>query len=107
LVGEDIAVGKEEDARAPDGFAAETPAAVEELPRDLESDEGFASARSKREQDALSSGGDCGEDALDGDVLVAARLEVAAFGFERDGREAVAPGVGFREGWFQNSPGVG
>ena len=44
------------------------------------------------------SGGDGLQHALDGDVLVVARLEVAALVLERHGGEAVAPGVRLGEG---------
>ena len=53
LVGEDVAVGQEQDARAARRLAAQVPAAVEELPGDLEGDEGLAGAGGEREQDAL------------------------------------------------------
>ena len=52
LVGEDVAVGEEQDARAARRLAAQVPAAVEELPGDLEGDEGLAGAGGEREQDA-------------------------------------------------------
>ncbi len=107
LVGEDVAVGEEEDARTARGLAAEVPARVEELPGDLESDKGFAGAGGEGEEDALISGGNGSEDALDGDVLVIAALEIAATIFERDGGEAVAPGVGFGEGLVPEVVGRG
>jgi hypothetical protein len=53
LIGEDVAVGEEQDARAARRFAAQVPPAVEELPRNLESDEGLARACGQREQDAV------------------------------------------------------
>ena len=55
-----------------DGFAAQVPAAVKELPRDLKGDEGLAGAGGEREQDALLVGGDGLQHALDGDVLIVA-----------------------------------
>ena len=53
LVGEDVAVGEEQDARAARRLAAQVPAAVEQLPGDLKGDEGLARAGGQREQDAL------------------------------------------------------
>ena len=76
-----------------DRFAAQVPAAVEQLPRDLKGDERLARAGGEREQDALLSGGDGLQHPLDGDVLIVAALEVAALVLERHGGEAVAPGV--------------
>ena len=98
LVGEDVAVGEEEDARAARGLAGQVPAAVEELPGDLEGDEGLAGAGGQREQDALLAGGDRLHDALDGDVLVVAARVRAALVLEGHGGEAVAPGVRLGEG---------
>ena len=93
LVGEDVAVGEEQDARAARRLAAQVPAAVEQLPCDLKGDEGLARAGGEREQDALLVGGDGLQHALDGDVLVVAALEIAALVLEGHGGEAVAPGV--------------
>ena len=93
LVGEDVAVGEEQDARAAVRFAAQVPAAVEQLPGDLEGDEGLARAGGQRQQDAVAASGDGLQHALDGDVLVVAALEIAAPVLEGDGGEAVAPGV--------------
>ena len=70
---------------------------MEELPGELEGDEGFAGAGGEREQDALVAGGNAFEYALDGDALVVARGIAAIIG-ERRGGEAVAPGVFFGEG---------
>ena len=98
LVGEDVAVGEEEDARAAVRFAAQVPAAVEELPADLEGDEGLARAGGQRQQDAVAAGGDGLQHAVDGDVLVVAALEIPAPVLEGDGGEPVAPGVLLGEG---------
>ena len=96
--GEDVAVGEEQDARPARRLAAQVPAAVEQLPGDLEGDERLARAGGQREQDALLPVGDRLQHALDGDVLVVAALEVAALVLERHGGEAVAPGVLLGEG---------
>ena len=72
LVGEDVAVGEEQDARAARRLAAQVPAAVEQLPGDLKRDEGLARAGGEREQDALLVLGDGLQHALDGDVLIVA-----------------------------------
>ena len=53
LIGENVAVGEEQNARAARRLAAQVPAAVEQLPRDLKRDEGLAGAGGEREQDAL------------------------------------------------------
>ena len=53
LIGEDVAVGEEQDARPARRFAAQIPAAMKELPGDLKRDEGLARAGGEREQDAL------------------------------------------------------
>jgi hypothetical protein len=71
---------------------------VEELPRDLEGDEGLSRAGREGEQDAVALRGDGLQHALDGDVLVVPRPEVPAPVLEGHGGEAVAPGVRLREG---------
>ena len=53
LVGEDVAVGQEQDTRATGWFAAQVPAAMEQFPGDLKRDERLARAGSQRQQDAL------------------------------------------------------
>ena len=55
LVGQDVAVGQEQDARAARRLAGhqQIPAAVEQLPGDLKGDEGLARAGGEREQDAV------------------------------------------------------
>ena len=98
LVGEDVAVGEEQDARPARRFAAQVPAAVEQLPGNLEGDEGLARAGRQRQQDAIAPPGQRRQHALDGDVLVVAPLEEAAPVLEGHGGEAVAPGVGRGEG---------
>ena len=97
LIGEDVAVGQEEDAWTARWLAAEVPAAIEKLPRDLKRDEGFAGAGGKGQQDAIFSGGDSFEDAVDGDVLIIAALVEAAFVFEGNSGKSIAPGIGFGE----------
>src|SRR5690606_2910397 len=91
LVGEDIAIGEEEDARPALPIAPQVPAGMEELPSDLEGDGGFAGAGGKGEQDAVLSAGDAVQRALDGDVLVVARLPCAALVLEGNRSEAVGP----------------
>ena len=93
LIGQDVAVGEEQDARPARRLAAQVPAAVEQLPGDLKGDERLARAGGQREQDARLAGGDGLQHPLDGDVLVVAWLEVAALVLEGHGGEAVAPGV--------------
>jgi hypothetical protein len=71
----------------------QVPAALEQLPGDLEGDEGLAGAGGQRQQDAVAPGGDGFQHARDGDVLVVAPLPGAALVLEGHGGEAVAPGV--------------
>ena len=47
LIGEDIAVGEEKDARSACWLTAQVPAAIKQFPGDLEGDEGLASAGGK------------------------------------------------------------
>ena len=103
LVGEDIAVGQKQDAWPPGRLAPllpidQVPAAVEQLPCDLEGDEGLARARGQSQQDAPLSGGDGIQHPFDGDVLVITGWMAAAFVLERHGFEPVAPGVLFGKG---------
>jgi hypothetical protein len=71
LIDEDVAVGEIEDSR----LALRAPVARPELPDDLEREEGLAGARRQREQDALAVfAEDRLQRALDGDLLVVARL---------------------------------
>jgi hypothetical protein len=61
LIGENIAVGEEQDARTADWSLPvfqSVPAAVKQLPGNLESDERFAGAGGQRQQDALLPAGD-------------------------------------------------
>ncbi len=76
LIGEDVAVCEEEDARAARWLARKVPATVKEFPRDLKGDEGLTRAGGEREQDAFCTIGDGLQHALDGDVLIVARLKV-------------------------------
>ena len=78
LIGQDVAVGEEQDARPPLGLARQVPAALEQRPGDLEGDGGLAGAGRERQQDALLAGGDRLQRVLDGVVLVVARLPGAA-----------------------------
>jgi len=80
------------------GFAGQVPTAVEELPGDLEGDEGLAGAGGQREEDALLARGDRLHDAFDGDVLVVAARVRAALVLEGHSGEMVTPGVRFGEG---------
>ena len=98
LIGENVAVGQEQDARPARRFAAQIPAAVEQLPRDLKRDERLAGAGGQRQQDALLPAGNRFEHALDGDVLIVAPLEIAALILERHGGKAVAPRIRLGEG---------
>ncbi len=52
LIGEDVAVGEEQDARAAHRLAREVPFRLEQLPRDLEGDGGLTCTRGKRKEDA-------------------------------------------------------
>ena len=54
LVGEDVAVGQKQDARAARRFAAQVPAAVEQLPSDLKGNGRFAGAGGESKQDAVA-----------------------------------------------------
>ncbi len=97
LIGEDVAVGQEEDAWAAGRFAGEIPSAVKEFPGDLEGDEGFSGSGGERQEDARFSGGDGLKHAIYSEILIIAALKETAFVFEGNGGEAVTPGVGFRE----------
>ena len=72
LVGQDVAIGQEQDARPARWFAAQVPTAVEELPGNLKSDEGLARAGSQGEQDAGIFRCNGLHHPLDGNVLVVA-----------------------------------
>ena len=65
---EDVAVGEKQDARAARRLAAKVPAAVEQLPDDLEGDEGLAGAGGQRQQDAGLVNGDGGHHPIDSNV---------------------------------------
>ena len=99
LVRQIVPVGEEKNARSSRGLAREIPARVEEFPRDLEGDEGFARASGECEQDAFLVFGDGREDALDGDVLVIASGVRAAFVFVGHLGEAISPRIGLGEGF--------
>ena len=98
LVGKDVAVSQKEDARAARGFAAQVPAAVEQLPGDLKGDERLAGAGGERQKNALLVGRDGFHCPLDGDVLKVAAGMGAALVLEGHGGEAVAPRDGLGEG---------
>ena len=53
LVGEDVAVGQEQDARTAGRLPAQVPAGMKQLPGDLKGDEGLARAGGQGQQDAL------------------------------------------------------
>ena len=93
LIGQNVAVSQEQDARSPRRLAAQIPSALEQLPRQLEGDEGLAGAGGERQQNALPAVGDGFERVFDGVVLVVARLPRPALVLEGDGGEAVAPCV--------------
>ena len=85
LVDEDVAVGEEEDALLCAGFP--------EPPDDLERGVGFAGAGGHDEQDAVLAFGDGLDGAVDGDVLVVARLlcpEPGTIVVLRDHRQSAA-----------------
>ena len=103
LVREDVTIGEEQDARAAPGFAGappigEVPAAVEQLPRNLECDVRLARAGRERQQDAIAALGDCAKRFLDRVDLIIVRRLGAALVLERHGGEAVAPERGARLG---------
>ena len=52
LIGEDVAVSQEQDARAPHRLAREAPLGVEQLPGDLEGNGSLAGSGGERQQDA-------------------------------------------------------
>ena len=98
LVREDVAVGQEQDARTATGLppgapVGEVPAAMEELPGDLEGDEGLARAGRQGEQDAVPPLGHGLKHLLHGQVLIVAPGEGTALVFVGNGGEAVAPSV--------------
>ena len=99
LVGEDVAVGEEQDARAAHGLAGEAPFRVEQFPGDLEGDGGLAGSGGEGEQDAPVAPRDRLQSAaVDGLVLVVARLPFAAGSLELYRAEGVAPRVRLGEG---------
>lgn len=55
LIGEGVAIGEKENARAAAWLAGQIPAGLEQLPEDLEGDGGFAGAGGEGEQDAVTS----------------------------------------------------
>ncbi len=71
---------------------------MEQLPGDLEGDEGLAGAGGERQQDARAPRGDGRHDPLAGDVLVIAARVRAALVLVGHVRKAVAPGVLLAEG---------
>src|SRR5260221_6903033 len=70
LVGENVPVREEEDARATRRFAAQVPAAVEKFPRNLKRNERFARAGGEREQNTRTILRNGLHHPLDGNVLV-------------------------------------
>ena len=107
MVGEDVAVGQEQDARPPGGFSAQVPAALEQLPGNLEGDEGFAGPCGEGQQDAGLTSRHGLQDALDGDVLVVAARMGATLVLERHGGETVAPSILLAKICPQRSSGLG
>ena len=91
LVGQDVAVGEEEDARTPFPVAAQVPAGMEELPRHLEGDRRLARTGGQGEQDALLVARHGIQHALDREVLIVTRLPTPALVLEGDGTEAFPP----------------
>ena len=98
LIGEDIAVGEEQDAGAAHGLAGKVPLCLKQLPRDLEGDGGLARPRGKCQQDAPVAPSYRLKRRRNGLVLIIAGLPFAAVGLELHGSEGVAPVVPFREG---------
>jgi len=106
LVGQDIAVGQEQDTRPARRLAfafpvSQVPAARKQLPRDLEGDEGLTGPGGERQQDAGAPIGDRRQHPLAGEVLIIAALKVATAILEGHGGETVAPGVRTRKGQVQ------
>ena len=97
LIGEHVAVCQEQDPRAAASVTVEVPTGVEELPRELERDVGFARSGGEREQDPLVSVGNRFEDLVDGDLLVVPRRVRAALGLGSDIGEPVAPLIALGE----------
>ena len=96
LVGQDVAVCQEQDARPARGLRVrfpvlEVPATLKQLPRQLKGDEGLARAGGQSQQDAVAPVGNGVQRASDRHVLVIAALPGAALVLERHGRKTVAP----------------
>ena len=111
LIGQDIPVGEEQDARSAARFlpipkpvapVGQVPAAVEELPGDLERDCCLTRAGCEGQQDAVLSPSECVECPGDCVVLIVARLPLAALVLKGDRREPVPPcllpGLAFAKG---------
>jgi len=98
LVGQDVAVSQEQDARLASRFVAglpvgQVPAAFEQFPRDLERDERLARAGSQRQQNSVPTGGDGLHYTLNSDVLEVVWPEAAAKVVDRHSGKPVAPGI--------------
>ena len=107
LVGQDVAVGQEEDARATFPITLHVPTRMEELPSDLEGDGRFARAGGQGEQDALLVRGDGVQHPLNGQVLVVARLPASSLVFEGYGTKALLPiHTGLATGLAGLQPGI-
>jgi len=78
LIGQDVAIRQEEDARQAFAIAFQVPAGVIKLPGDLEGDEGLAGAGCQRQQDALFVRGDGCHGFVDRDLLIVAQFFRAA-----------------------------
>src|SRR5665213_629471 len=72
LIGEDVSVGQKENARSAFRFSAQVPPTIEELPRNLESNECLAGACREREKNALVLVRNRLQHAINGDVLIVA-----------------------------------
>ncbi len=103
LIRKDVAIGKKEDAGSALGFLSfskscspvcEVPAAVEELPCNLEGNRGLAGACGQREQQPIAALGNGIKRIGDGIVLVEAGLPLSSAFLKGNFREAAAP-VGF------------
>ncbi len=107
LVGKDVAIGQEQNARAASGFAAEVPAALKEFPGELEGDEGFAGAGSHGQQNSVTPFANGLQHMLNGVVLIVAGFPGAAAVFKGDVGEAIAPRIRFAVGGLPEIVGGG
>ena len=98
LIGEIIAVGQEQNARPALRFGIglavlQIPAAVIQLPRQLESNEGFAGTGGQREQHAVAPVGNRRQHTVYRDVLVITTLKITALVLEGHHGKTVTPDI--------------